>query len=108
LDLHSYAYTVGGIVFGLWLLPMGYLAYTSRFFPKALGVVLMASCFGYLLDTFTCFLLPDRGAVASLVFTMPAASGELWMVGYLLLVGARARLSPHSLRADRLVVGPQP
>jgi hypothetical protein len=94
LDLHSYGYTVGGILFGLWLLPMGYLAYTSGLFPKALGVVLMAACFGYLLDTFTCFLLPDRGEIVSLVFTMPAAFGEFWMVGYLLLVGARRRSMP--------------
>jgi hypothetical protein len=94
LDLHSYGYTVGGILFGLWLLPMGYLAYTSGFFPKALGVVLMAACFGYLLDTFTRFLLPDLGEVGSLVFTIPAAFGEFWMVGYLLFVGARRRSMP--------------
>ena len=94
LDLHSYGYTVGGILFGLWLLPMGYLAYTSGFFPKALGVVLMAACFGYLLDTFTRFLLPDLGEVGSLVFTVPAAFGEFWMVGYLLLVGVRHRSMP--------------
>lgn len=94
LDLHSYGYTVGGILFGLWLLPMGYLAYTSGFFPKALGVVLMAACFGYLLDTFTRFLLPELGEVASLVFTIPAAFGEFWMVGYLLVVGVRRRSTP--------------
>ena len=94
LDLHSYGYTVGGIPFGLWLLPMGSLAYRSGFFPKALGVVLMASCFGYLLDTFTCFLLPDRDELVSLVFTTPAAFGELWMVGYLLLFGVRHRSIP--------------
>jgi hypothetical protein len=46
---------------------MGYLAYRSGFFPKALGVLLMASCFGYLLDTFTRFLLPDRSEFVGLL-----------------------------------------
>jgi len=30
------------IFFGLWLVPLGYLAYRSGMFPKVLGIVLIA------------------------------------------------------------------
>ncbi|MEV8638190.1 DUF4386 domain-containing protein [Streptosporangium sp. NPDC051023] len=89
VDMHWYGYVIGGIMFGLWLLPMGYLAYTSGMFPRALGVVLMVACFGYLIDTLTRFLLPSLGETLSTILTMPAAVAELWMVGYLLVVGVR-------------------
>ncbi|GAA3096006.1 DUF4386 domain-containing protein [Streptosporangium carneum] len=89
VDMHWYGYAIGGIMFGLWLLPMGYLVYTSGMFPRALGVVLMIACFGYLLDTLTRFLLPDLGETLSAILTTPAAVAELWMVGYLLVIGVR-------------------
>ncbi len=89
VDMHWYGYAVGGIMFGLWLLPMGYLAYTSGMFPRALGVVLMIACFGYLIDTLTRFLLPELGETLSSILTTPAAVAELWMVGYLLVIGVR-------------------
>jgi len=42
LDMHHYGFLIAQIFFGLWLVPLGYLAYTSGLFPKALGVVLIA------------------------------------------------------------------
>jgi hypothetical protein len=38
------------IFFGLWLTPMGYLAYKSGWFPKALGIALGVVCVSYLVD----------------------------------------------------------
>jgi len=89
LDLHRYGYVTAGILFGLWLLPLGYLAYRSGMFPRVLGVVLMVACFGYLIDTFTVFLVPGLGATFSSIVTAPAGLAEFWMVGYLLVVGVR-------------------
>ena len=37
LDLQHYGYAIAGIFFGLWLVPLGYLAFKSGMFPKALG-----------------------------------------------------------------------
>src|SRR5216683_2248431 len=42
LDAQHYGILVAQIFFGLWLVPLGYLAYKSGMFPKALGVVLIA------------------------------------------------------------------
>jgi hypothetical protein len=41
LNMHHYGFLIAQIFFGLWLVPLGYLAYTSGMFPKALGVVLI-------------------------------------------------------------------
>lgn len=34
------------IFWGLWLLPFGFLIFRSGFYPKIIGVLLMAGCFG--------------------------------------------------------------
>jgi hypothetical protein len=80
---------VTGVFFGLWLLPMGYLAYRSGFFPRALGILLMVGCFSYLTDLVETFLLPGVGHALSPFVLLPAVVAELWMVGYLLLKGVR-------------------
>ncbi|WP_283137783.1 DUF4386 domain-containing protein [Rhizohabitans arisaemae] len=97
VDLHHYGYVIAGIMFGLWLLPMGYLAYTSGMFPRALGVLLMIACACYLIDTLTRFLLPDLGTTFSQIVIMPTVVAEFWMVGYLLVIGVKtAKTARHT------------
>jgi hypothetical protein len=48
LDMHHYGFLIVQIFFGLWLMPLGYLAYRSGMFPKALGVVLIVAGVCYL------------------------------------------------------------
>src|SRR2546426_1335957 len=48
LDIHNYGFLIAQIFFGLWLAPLGYLAYKSGMFPKALGVVLILATVSYL------------------------------------------------------------
>ncbi len=59
LDLHEHGISIAGIFWGLWLFPMGYLVFKSGFLPRILGVLLIIGCFGYLIDSFTFFLLPN-------------------------------------------------
>ncbi|MBX2821204.1 MAG: DUF4386 domain-containing protein [Rhodothermaceae bacterium] len=80
---------VGKLFFGLWLIPMGYVAATSGRMPKALGWTLLVGGAGYILSTFL-----ENGLVGApswLVqgLTAPATIGEFWMLGYLLAVGIR-------------------
>src|SRR5215471_11907574 len=49
LEMHRQGYLIAQIFFGGYLLPLGYLVYRSGMFPKALGVVLMVGCGGYLM-----------------------------------------------------------
>ncbi|GHJ42734.1 hypothetical protein Cs7R123_00760 [Catellatospora sp. TT07R-123] len=89
LDLNLDGFLIAQIFFGLWLAPLGYLAYRSGMFPRALGVVLVVGCLGYLADTAVHFLAPGAGEAVSTALTAPAGIAEFWMVGYLLLRGVR-------------------
>ncbi len=90
LDLQHYGFLIAQIFFGLWLLPMGYLAYTSGMFPKALGVVLIVGGVCYLVNMLTLFLVPDFGAKINTFVIIPSTIAEIWMVGYLLVKGVKA------------------
>ncbi len=79
---------VGALFFGLWLIPMGWLARRSGWMPAALGWLLMVSGVGYILGAFVTYAAPTAGGLAQ-ALTFPATIGELWMVGYLLIIGVR-------------------
>jgi len=84
------AWAVGGLFFGLWLLPMGYIVVSSKRMPIWLGRILFIGGIGYLLNTFM-----KCGGVESPyldLLTVPATVGELWMIGYLFLYGIRPAL----------------
>jgi hypothetical protein len=81
---------VGALFFGLWLIPMGGCVLRSGWMPRALGWVLVAGGVGYVLSAFLRYLLPDAGALVD-ALAIPASVGEFWMVGHLLLRGARRR-----------------
>ncbi|HET9138771.1 DUF4386 domain-containing protein [Actinophytocola sp.] len=74
---------VGALLFGLWLIPMGWCVLRSGWMPRALGWVLIAGGAAYLLSAFVRYLLPGAQGVAD-ALTLPATVGEVWMVGYLL------------------------
>lgn len=91
----GHLWTIGGIFFGLWLIPMGWLARRSGWMPSLLGWVLMVGGVGYVANALLTYLLPEASSVLALL-TMPATVGELWMVGYLCLRGVR-RVVPESV-----------
>jgi Domain of unknown function (DUF4386) len=90
LDTQHYGVLIAQVFFGLWLMPMGYLAYKSGWFPKALGVLLVVGGACYLVDTLALFLAPGFGEAISAYVVIPAAIAEVWMVGYLLVIGVRS------------------
>jgi hypothetical protein len=89
LDLQHYGLLIGQVYFGLWLVPLGYLAYRSGMFPKALGVVLIVAGVCYLVDLFAAFLAPDIGEIIHTFLIIPPIIGEVWMLGYLLVIGVK-------------------
>jgi hypothetical protein len=89
LDLHGYGYNVAQVYFGLWLLPLGYLAYKSGYFPQVLGVLLMVAAGVHLVEVLTHLLFPDVGEGVILLIQVPAIVAEFWMLGYLLVKGVR-------------------
>jgi hypothetical protein len=88
-ELQHHGVLAAQIFFGLWLLPLGYLAYVSGLFPRALGVLLMIGCACYLVDLFTQFLAPDLAATLAPYLHTPPAVAEIAMVLWLLVKGVK-------------------
>ncbi len=88
-DLQHYGYLIAQIFFGLWLVPLGYLAYNSGMFPKALGVLLIVGGVAYLVDMLLLFLVPDFGEQVTAFVVIPPAVAEIFTLGYLLVKGVR-------------------
>ena len=90
LDIQHYGTLAAQVFFGLWLAPLGYLAYRSGLFPKALGIILVVATVSYLVDVVAAFLLPDLAKQIHPFLTIAPAISEIWMVFYLLVVGVRS------------------
>uniref|UniRef100_UPI0019D39666 DUF4386 domain-containing protein n=1 Tax=Nocardiopsis lucentensis TaxID=53441 RepID=UPI0019D39666 len=90
----GYMWDVAALFFGLWLIPMGWLAHRSRWMPRVLGWIVAAGGCGYVLSAFLGYLVPDT-ALAKEILTVPAAIGEFWMIGYLLVRGVSPRATPE-------------
>lgn len=86
-NLISSAWNIGGLFFGLWLIPMGYVVVASKCMPIWLGRTLMIGGLGYILSTFFNCLGFSHSLMDML--TIPATIGEFWMIGYLLIYGIR-------------------
>ena len=81
------AWGVGGLFFGLWLIPLGYIITSTKRMPVWLGRTLIVGGIGYLLSTVVNYIgieIPLSGYL-----TIPATVGEFWIIGYLLIFGIR-------------------
>jgi hypothetical protein len=90
VDAHHYGLLTAQIFFSLWLVPMGYLAYKSGWFPRGLGIALVAASVSYLVDILAAFLVPDISKEIHVYLGILPAVAEIWMVGYLLVIGVRS------------------
>jgi hypothetical protein len=84
LDLHERGAFIQQFL-SLWLFPLGYLVFKSGLLPRILGILLIISGLGYLIDAVAFFLLPNFGVTISL-FTFV---GEVFFMLYLLIKGTR-------------------
>lgn len=84
---------VAAVFFGLWLIPMGWLAVRSGWLPRVLGWLLVVGGVGYLASAFVAYLFASGDAVAQ-VLTIPATLGEVWIMVYLVAFGIREH--PHT------------
>lgn len=78
------------LFWGLWLLPLGWLVFTSRAIPRVLGVLLMLGCAGYVADVFARLLVPGFADTTLAGFiVLPATLGEIGTCLWLLVMGVR-------------------
>ncbi|HMB79227.1 MAG TPA: DUF4386 domain-containing protein [Vicinamibacterales bacterium] len=89
LRLHSQGTYVEMAFWALWLWPFGLLVIRSGFFPKLLGVLLIVGCAAYLAVSVTSIVLPAYSRGVSLIAMPFFMVGELSMIVWLLVKGAR-------------------
>ena len=89
LTLRAQAIIALGTYMGLWLLPLGALVYRSGFIPRVIGILLLIAGFAYVISTLTFFLARDYFRYSSLLMMAASALGELSIIGWLLIKGAK-------------------
>jgi Domain of unknown function (DUF4386) len=103
LETQHYGYLIAQIFFGLWLVPLGYLTYTSGLFPRALGAVLIVGGACYILDLLVRFFAPELGGRIHGIVVIPPTIAEVWALGYLLVKGIRSPRAAASQTTHVLV-----
>lgn len=90
LKINDYGVWTLEAFWGLWLFPLGILVYRSRFLPRFLGVWLIITGVFYLGLGFTSIMLPQyMDMVLNSVFALPAEIGEVALMLWLLIRGAK-------------------
>ncbi|MCB9506645.1 MAG: DUF4386 domain-containing protein [Myxococcales bacterium] len=89
--LEGAAWDVGGLFFGLWLIPMGVGAARSGYFHagRALGGLLVVGGVAYVAGAFLALIPQVAAAGVPDMLGALATIGELWTIGALLVVGVR-------------------
>lgn len=88
LRMHGQGILAAEIFWGLWLFPLAILVYKSHFLPRFLGVWLFVNGFAYLAMSFTGLVFPQYEKLVGTI-TFPALFGELALVLWLLIRGAK-------------------
>jgi Domain of unknown function (DUF4386) len=94
LGLHGDGVNLANIFWGLWLFPFGVLVMSSGFIPRILGVLLIINCFALVVVSLTSLLLPSYEDLVKRIAIVPEL-GELWMMAWLLIKGAKVQPSPE-------------
>src|SRR6266480_3604281 len=87
LRLHHAQIVAAEILWGLWLFPMGALAYKSRFLPRFIGVWLIINGVAYIVLSLTGLFFPDYQDKV-FAYSQPALFGELAIMLWLVIKGA--------------------
>jgi hypothetical protein len=90
VHLYDHVGMMAGLLWGLWLLPFGYLVFRSGFIPRILGILLIVAGVSILVDSVTFLVVPELHSAVSDVVGLPSAAGEVVTMLWLLLKGVRS------------------
>ncbi|MFD0738499.1 DUF4386 domain-containing protein [Lysobacter koreensis] len=80
------------VLWGLWLLPFGYLVFRSGFLPRLLGALLIVGGIGLTADVFGTVLSREFAHTSlSTILASSSSVGEIGICLWLLIVGVRGR-----------------
>ena len=97
--LHHAQIVAAEILWGLWLFPMGALAYKSGFMPRFIGVWLIINGVAYVVLSLTGLFFPDYQDKV-FAYSQPALFGELAIMLWLVFKGAGAHSPSLQPRLD--------
>lgn len=84
IRLHDAGFGIGLIFFGFVCLIEGYLIFKSKYFPKAIGILMQIAGLCYLINCFTLILAPK---FLSVIVLFPCLIGELSLCLWLIFKG---------------------
>ncbi len=84
---YKYEWFFGLVLFGLYLLLLGYLVLKAGYIPKIMGWLLIIAGLGYVIGHLKVFLFPELNTS----FSMFTALGELVFMLWLLIKGSRIK-----------------
>lgn len=87
IKAHGHGFGIGLIFFGFACLVRGYLIFRSGYFPRFLGLLMLAAGLGYLINSFALLLAPSLAAAIFPAILMPAFIGELFFCLWLIVKG---------------------
>jgi hypothetical protein len=97
LNAHSYGYLISGVFFGISCVILGYLIFQAEYFPKGLGILVVAAGISYLTDCFVNFLFPELASSSEILVMTVAVVSELSLCLFLLIKGLKTNLQQHVL-----------
>lgn len=103
LDMHRHGYDLGLLFFGVNSLIIGYLVWRASYFPRALGVLMMAAGVVYLSGSYLLFLAPaqaDLFAPFYVIALIAEVSFCLWLLIKGIDVESWDQTTAHAKRAD--------
>ncbi|MGQ8337183.1 DUF4386 domain-containing protein [Sunxiuqinia sp. A32] len=89
LNAHSYGYLISGVFFGISCVILGHLIYKAEYFPKWLGVLVLAAGISYLIDCLVNFLFPELASTSEILVVTVAVVSELSLCLFLLIKGVK-------------------
>jgi hypothetical protein len=87
LEAFDHTWMAALLLFGVHLALLGYLAYTSGYVPRLIGVLLVIAGVGYAFDTFSSVLSADPMVISTFTFL-----GEFVLAVWLVVRGGRVQL----------------
>lgn len=77
----------GLLIFGIYLILLGYLVFKAEYIPKIFGILLIIAGIGYIVNTLSSFLLPEINTE----FLTVTFFGELIFMFWLLIKGSKIK-----------------
>jgi hypothetical protein len=92
LNAHFYGYLISGVFFGISCIILGHLIFKAEYYPKWLGILVVAAGISYLIDCVVNFLFPEQASTSEILIMTVAVISELSLCLFLLIKGVKSKL----------------